>query len=134
MCTIRIHHLGVRCYRDDINLAHSIGLVLGGLSLGQRNLLDDSRLFQSRTGIRGAGALHKEDFVGRRVPDNSLVEQRIFVRLGEERQCRVGPNDLVELVIIDMEGLGLEGFLCDTGPYEQLCISCEHPSRLKGVV
>lgn len=118
--TIGVHHLGVRCHRDDIDLAHGIGLVLGGLGLGQRDLLDDSRLVQSRTGIRGAGVLHEEYFVGRRVPDDGLVEQRIFVRLCEERQCRVGPDDLVELVIVDMEGFGLEGFLGNAGPYEQL--------------
>jgi hypothetical protein len=44
----------------------------------------------------------------RDVPHNRLVEERVAVRLGDERERRIGAYDGVELLVVYVEWLRLE--------------------------
>jgi len=49
-------------------------------------------------------------YCGNDLPDNSFVVQRIRGTLGEQCERGIVPNDIVEFLIVDVEGFG-ESFL-----------------------
>lgn len=53
-------------------------------------------------------------------PHDRLVEDRVRLRLGEEGQGRLRPDDGVELVIVDVEGSGQEVLRGDAVRVEDL--------------
>jgi hypothetical protein len=54
------------------------------------------------------------------IPNNSLVENRVGLGLGNQGQCWVLANNVVELIIVDVKGLGGERVFSNSGPDEKL--------------
>lgn len=48
------------------------------------------------------------------------MEERVRFRLGEQSQRRITAYDVVEVRVIDMEGLLREGLMSNAGPQELL--------------
>jgi len=119
--TVGVDDLRVRSVNGrnlDLILAQSS--LSQSLSLLERNLLDDGRLVQTSARSRSASVLNKKDFFGRRIPNNSLVEDGITFRRGDESQSRILADDIKKLIVVDVEGLVDERLLCYTGPCEDL--------------
>jgi hypothetical protein len=136
--TIRVDYL--RVGGVDNSYRHSLeGTVSNLLCICKRDLLDDGRLVQASTRGRGTGILDKEDLVTGSVPivpvrlhlvgDNKLslnlpsdclVEDGVRCGRRNQGQGRVRPNDIVELLVIDVERLGEKGLFCNAWPDEQL--------------
>ena len=140
--TIRIDDLRV-C---SVHNSHRSGFqtsIAHFLCVGKRNLLDDRRFVQPSACRRGTGVLDEEHLIGWWIPNRDrrsapvhkslavsrqvsslpcdcLVEYGVRVRGGDQGQGRVAANHIVELVVVDVERLGCQGFLSDTRPYEHL--------------
>ena len=53
-------------------------------------------------------------------PCDSLVEDGVRLRGGNLSQGRIGSDDVVKLLVVDVEGLSQQRLFCDTGPDKQL--------------
>ena len=109
--TIRVDHEWVGRDLHDINQTRGVDFVDYSFGLSERDLVNETRFVETSPSSPCACVLYKEDLVGLRVPDNRLVEDGVARSLvGNERQLRVGADDIEELIIVNMKRLGLERF------------------------
>lgn len=80
-------------------------------SLREGDLLNNRRLVQASPCRGGTTVLTKEHFVCRWVPNDSFVEQRVRSTFRKQRERRIGSNDFVESIVVDVERL--RGCLCE---------------------
>lgn len=61
------------------------------------------------------------------MPHHSLVKDRVGIGSSNEGQGRILSNDIVELVVVYVEGLSFEGLLSHTRPKKYLNMSKQQP-------
>ena len=120
--TVRVDDLRIGCV-DYCHWCSLKGSVTDLLCISKRNLLDDGRLVQTSARGRSTSILDKEDLIAGRVPKsrlariicqtcsmlnlpcNSLVEDWVRFRGRDLSQGRVGSNNIIELLVVDVKRL-----------------------------